>query len=858
MLFSILILSSCDKPVETMNPNSSNVIESGLPRPDELPSASATTSPSLEPTLTSTPIQQRPSAYTKSEYFIFDETTGTITGYIGEGGQYVSIPKSINEVSVTQIGMYAFAQIDLYGVIIPEGVIEIQEGAFYYSFLEEVEIPKSVKIIAERAFSENNLVNIILPIDLEYLGAEAFAGNKLTQVIIPETLSEISAKAFSINELTSVIIPDNITSIGEYAFRKNKLTSISLPTDLKKICKGSFRENKLSEIVIPKQVEIIDEYAFYENMLKDITIPDRVEVIGKYAFANNNIANITLGASLMEMGEYAFSNNKIKQLNIVIGLSKISKGCFLNNELEDLLLPDNIIEVNNYAFQNNNISKLKLSQNLKIIDSNAFSDNKLTQIAVHESTEMIMDKAFAENEIKSVLVEGNVIYIAEDAFDNIGGMKAVCVKNSYPDYYFSKKMVEISYYPDKSINASVPANRSDIISKGIFMQSEEESFNFMENWIREYLISRYGETCKLKTYIKLVDKDIKDEFISPDNIVYINEYSVIFEYQAEHGLQKKDVSLQAVLVKTNGFLYYLSGIEEAHIDFNDKDVLYRYLLDDYRFEYFAISDNNSTYIVSKDIEKSDYFPDYLTNLEDTINMKFANTDYILIESSNSIYLKNLKTNEIIVKQQRLDNIQNFRYKVLDVLDDQRYVYAKLGNSGYQGIYVYNIKNNTNVQLYFQEYDFYMIPIYVHGGHIIVAHGDDHSLRIESLFKLDISEIDTGRLTKLSNDTIHLREFVISPNSKYMVYVASPAYAEGVHLEGVKYFISNKKAYYTRNIKVIDTSTGEVLKGGTIFESADKYDDVNNRYTYENLEFAFKDFKVYMKYRDVYFDIDIYE
>src|SRR5574344_1921228 len=105
LLVILMVLSSCDKPIVTISPGNSEVIESVLPSPIESPSASLEPSPSIEPTPsqtvqpspsieptptytftppptpTPTPVPERPSEYTQPEYFSFDESTGTITGY---------------------------------------------------------------------------------------------------------------------------------------------------------------------------------------------------------------------------------------------------------------------------------------------------------------------------------------------------------------------------------------------------------------------------------------------------------------------------------------------------------------------------------------------------------------------------------------------------------------------------------------------------------------------------------------------------------------------------------------------------------------------------------------------------------
>lgn len=67
---------------------------------------------------------------TSEEYFQFDEATGTVTGYAGEGPKDVVIPATIRGVRVRKIGEDAFRGKGLTSVVFPEGLKEIEYGAF--------------------------------------------------------------------------------------------------------------------------------------------------------------------------------------------------------------------------------------------------------------------------------------------------------------------------------------------------------------------------------------------------------------------------------------------------------------------------------------------------------------------------------------------------------------------------------------------------------------------------------------------------------------------------------------------------------------------------------------------------------
>ena len=170
--------------------------------------------------------------------FEFDASSGTITKYIGAGGD-VEIPSKIGGVAVTSIGDCAFEDCSsLVSVTIPEGVTSIGASAFgYCSYLASVTIPKGVTSIGDCAFEYcSSLVSVTIPEGVTSIGMGAFAYcSKLASVTIPEGVTSIDDLAFAYcSKLASVTIPEGVTSIGVYAFSGcSSLTSITAPCTLK-------------------------------------------------------------------------------------------------------------------------------------------------------------------------------------------------------------------------------------------------------------------------------------------------------------------------------------------------------------------------------------------------------------------------------------------------------------------------------------------------------------------------------------------------------------------------------------------------------------------------------------------------
>lgn len=151
--------------------------------------------------------------------FYFDETTGTITGYV-ESDTVVVIPSKINGFTVETIG----------------------HGAFERSAVTSVTIPDSVTAIHDRAFANcSQLTNISIPNSVTAIGSFAFEGcTKLESITLPSSLLTISEFLFyDCSQLTTIHIPDSVSSIRTYAFYNcGKLETIRIPVSVTSI--GSY------------------------------------------------------------------------------------------------------------------------------------------------------------------------------------------------------------------------------------------------------------------------------------------------------------------------------------------------------------------------------------------------------------------------------------------------------------------------------------------------------------------------------------------------------------------------------------------------------------------------------------------
>ncbi|MBO5228743.1 MAG: leucine-rich repeat protein, partial [Lachnospiraceae bacterium] len=203
-------------------------------------------------------------------------------------------------------GMLLDAEFTTGDVVIPEGITDIETGAFALNEnITSVTLPESLKVIGDKAFAGcTNLAEVIFEGAPEYIGVDAFNGcDSLTEVALPDGIEELDMGAFSVClNLKKVVIPESVTWVGDWAFEGC--------TNLKEIviaesCKGFgfevFKntawladrqaENPLvivngvlvdgskatGKVVIPEGVTAIAESVFYEaENIVEIVIPEGV------------------------------------------------------------------------------------------------------------------------------------------------------------------------------------------------------------------------------------------------------------------------------------------------------------------------------------------------------------------------------------------------------------------------------------------------------------------------------------------------------------------------------------------------------------------------------------------------------
>lgn len=293
---------------------------------------------------------------------------------------------------------------------IPDGVMHINNYAFYFAAITSISIPETVVSIGKSAFDAClALKEVPIPDSVTYIGDSAFSRcQDLEEIVLPDGITAISQFMFSdCNDLASVYIPDSVTAIGDFAFQN---------------C--SF----LSNLNLPAHLESIGDYAFASacsiaDVPPSITLPDTLRSIGKFAFQHCNFSEITIPGTNTLIDEAAFAGC-YSLTDITVNSSNLyhsaENGVLFNKDNTTLMqypagktdtqytIPDSVTAIGSYAF--------------------SYSNTSLTTVAISDSVTSIGFGAFSGSDITSIAIPISITSISYAAFDNC---------NALTDIYFA-------------------------------------------------------------------------------------------------------------------------------------------------------------------------------------------------------------------------------------------------------------------------------------------------------------------------------------------------------------------------------------------------------------------------------------
>ncbi len=419
---------------------------------------------------------------------------------IGEKAFYncTSLEEIIIENGLPQCEEYAFANcISLKSIKIKNDVKSISPYQFLNCYsLSDVDFSECTNLIGIyfQAFANTNIYDVVIPESVHYIGKEAFCHTRLdyitflsSDVVFDVGGSIVDNGAFVASPHVTIIgYPDS--SVEAYAKQEDiPFRDINGEVDRPEVYDGFvytvLSNNTLkiryvgaeTHLVIPEtingyKVTKIDQFGFdYNKAIKTVTIPKTITNIGDWAFRGcYNLAQVSLSEGLNRIGSVAFASCKsLKNIEIpksttYIGdhafsncplLEEINTkannpnycskdGVLFNKQMTKLIrfpenhdkteytLPNTVGTIYKAAFADNkNIKKIIVSEGTSEIDYEAFYGcNKLTEVILPDGVEKIEGYAFAKcTSLASINIPNNLTSISHSTFNDCTSLTEIFI-----------------------------------------------------------------------------------------------------------------------------------------------------------------------------------------------------------------------------------------------------------------------------------------------------------------------------------------------------------------------------------------------------------------------------------------------
>lgn len=488
---------------------------------------------------------------------------------------------------------------------IEDGVLYNKDKTVLYALMESksnIIVPNGVVTINDYAFADSDIAKITIPESVRYIGVGAFKGSKLSNIVFNgSTINTIADEVFRNSNLLSIDLPNSVTSIGEYAFAGSKLEEIVLGNNVESIGAYAFMNCKnLSEITISEGVKSIGDYALYgcssleeivfpavEEMgecvlvgasaLKKVEFGEKSTTIGEFTFVNKNVllmytlveiveeelgkntetlrdyeilkafeelssvinwqsyvglANleeVKIAADVESIGDYYFMGcTSLKKVDIgnatVIGNYAFT-GC---GELTEINL-GNVITVGNMAFNNcNSLTTVELPK-VKSIGTGAFAmdngEGGITAISA-PVVETISTSAFESTDIQSFYISESVKEIGFGAFAYVESLKNLEISEKN----------EVFFLDNGVLYRNLPSGGYELISYPLARVNTSDTFTVLEGTVRIAAYAFVG----LERDVEIAEADdeiVLTKVVLPHTVAYIGDsafyQSGIVEYTFE-------------------------------------------------------------------------------------------------------------------------------------------------------------------------------------------------------------------------------------------------------------------------------------------------------------------------------------
>ncbi|MDG5492037.1 leucine-rich repeat domain-containing protein [Psychroserpens sp. SPM9] len=322
--------------------------------------------------------------------------------YNTAGGTIVTIPNTVQNntdvFSVTSIGVDAFRLKQLTDVTISGSVETIKNGAFdSNNNMVSATIQNGVIDIQNSAFFNTGLTSIIIPDSVTSIGQQAFDFTDISNVNFGNGLITIGLGAFRNTLLTSITIPSSVTSIGSIAFENSPLVSVTslaiIPPDITTVpTADTFGINRSNiDLFIPFGTlnDYVTNPSPTANWTGFNTVTEASASIGDTFIVDYITYEVTsVSPETVEAIDYDMAGGTVVDIPASVSYSVSSY---------------NVTSIGGGAFQSKNLTDVTIPNSITTIEISAFHTNQLTDVILPESVTSIGPLAFISNPLNSVV-----------------------------------------------------------------------------------------------------------------------------------------------------------------------------------------------------------------------------------------------------------------------------------------------------------------------------------------------------------------------------------------------------------------------------------------------------------------------
>ncbi|MCR5647054.1 MAG: leucine-rich repeat domain-containing protein [Acholeplasmatales bacterium] len=499
-----------------------------------------------------------------------------------------------------------------YDLVLPEGVTEIAQSAFYESEVCFLTLPNSLKKLDDEAFCSSQIYRITFKNIPEEIGSYLASYSQVREIFLPDNnvdtdeLDEELDASYTINYYYEGETSNAFTIVDDFLcyFDEGDWTLIKYLGSSKEVVTpvgtaeigdfyltdSCFRSSDIEKITISNGTKGIGSYAFYESdNLKEVIISNSVNYIGKSAFAYcDSLEKVTIGDGVEYIDDYAFNN--CKKLSIVSisdesNLKSICEKAFnLCSSLTEIVIPSKVESIESSAFYN--CTALSTVYNLSDLSIYA-GDSDYGYVGYYASA--ILNSL---TETSPVVKDNGFIYEIDD--EN----KTVYLRA----YIGNEKNIVIPTFGDYGIvlNSSLFANNSDIETvtcNDHVVEVNEYAFKNCNNLKSvnlggcQFLASDAFENCRsLETVIANNIKSVADRtFLNLESIknvelekcasvgnyafrgcsklerISLPECTSVGEYAFAYSKELKELSLPKVTIIPQQMCYYCEGLAKVYM-----------------------------------------------------------------------------------------------------------------------------------------------------------------------------------------------------------------------------------------------------------------------------------------------------